>query len=101
MALDQGTRFGPYEILELAGSGGMGEVYKARDARLDRTVAIKVLPAHASSNPESKQRFEREAQAIANLMAPANALGEHLKTGQSWTPQNRAVGRPDRWTFSS
>jgi serine/threonine protein kinase len=70
MALNPGTRFGPYEILELAGSGGMGEVYKARDARLDRTVAIKVLPAHASSNPDSKQRFEREAQAIGNLKHP-------------------------------
>ena len=70
MALDQGTRFGPYEILELAGSGGMGEVYKARDARLDRIVAIKVLPAHASANPDLKQRFEREAQAIANLKHP-------------------------------
>jgi serine/threonine protein kinase/Tol biopolymer transport system component len=70
MALNPGTRFGPYEILELAGAGGMGEVYKARDTRLDRTVAIKVLPAHASANPDSKQRFEREAQAIANLKHP-------------------------------
>ncbi|HJU42149.1 MAG TPA: protein kinase, partial [Vicinamibacterales bacterium] len=70
MTLNPGARFGPYEILELAGSGGMGEVYKARDTRLDRTVAIKVLPAHASTNPDSKQRFEREAQAIANLKHP-------------------------------
>jgi serine/threonine protein kinase/Tol biopolymer transport system component len=70
MALQSGTRLGPYEILELAGSGGMGEVYKARDTRLDRTVAIKILPAHASVNPELKQRFEREAQAIANLKHP-------------------------------
>ncbi|HJU43687.1 MAG TPA: protein kinase [Vicinamibacterales bacterium] len=70
MTLNPGARFGPYEILELAGSGGMGEVYKARDTRLDRTVAIKVLPAHASANPELKQRFEREAQAIANLKHP-------------------------------
>ena len=70
MSLNPGMRLGPYEILELAGSGGMGEVYKARDTRLDRTVAIKVLPAHASANPDLKQRFEREAQAIANLKHP-------------------------------
>ena len=70
MSLNPGTRLGPYEILELAGAGGMGEVYKARDTRLDRTVAIKVLPAHASANPDAKQRFEREAQAIANLKHP-------------------------------
>jgi serine/threonine protein kinase/Tol biopolymer transport system component len=70
MALSPGTRFGPYEIIELAGSGGMGEVYKARDSRLERTVAIKILPAHASANPDLKQRFEREAQAVANLKHP-------------------------------
>jgi Tol biopolymer transport system component/tRNA A-37 threonylcarbamoyl transferase component Bud32 len=70
MALQPGTTLGPYEILELAGAGGMGEVYKARDTRLDRTVAIKVLPPHASASAESKQRFEREAQAIAALNHP-------------------------------
>ena len=70
MALQSGMRFGPYEILELAGSGGMGEVYKARDTRLDRTVAIKVLPPHAASSAELKERFEREARAIANLKHP-------------------------------
>ncbi len=70
MALQSGTRFGPYEILDLAGAGGMGEVYKARDTRLDRTVAIKVLPPHASGIADLKQRFEREAQTIAGLKHP-------------------------------
>ena len=70
MALQSGTRLGPYEILELAGAGGMGEVYKARDTRLDRTVAIKVLPPHASAISDLKQRFEREAQTIGSLKHP-------------------------------
>ena len=67
MSLAAGTRLGPYEILALIGAGGMGEVYRARDTRLDRTVAIKVLPAHLSSDPELKQRMEREAKAISAL----------------------------------
>lgn len=70
MALPPGTVLGPYEILELAGAGGMGEVYKARDTRLDRTVAIKVLPPHASAMRDLKQRFEREAQTIGSLKHP-------------------------------
>ncbi len=70
MALQSGTRLGPYEILELAGAGGMGEVYKARDTRLDRTVAIKVLPPHASGISDLKQRFEREAKTIGSLKHP-------------------------------
>ncbi len=70
MALHSGTVLGPSEILELAGAGGMGEVYKARDTRLDRIVAIKVLPAHASAISDLKQRFEREAQTIGSLKHP-------------------------------
>jgi serine/threonine protein kinase len=61
MALTVGTKLGPYEIQSQLGAGGMGEVYKALDTRLDRTVAIKVLPPALSANPESRQRFEREA----------------------------------------
>ena len=61
------TRLGPYEIVSHLGSGGMGEVYKARDTRLDRTVAIKVLAAHHWENPTVKKRFEREARAISQL----------------------------------
>ena len=70
MTLSPGTILGPYEILSIAGAGGMGEVYRARDKRLDRTVAIKVLPAHLSSNSDLRQRFEREAKAISNLNHP-------------------------------
>jgi Tol biopolymer transport system component len=67
MPLTAGSRLGPYDILSLLGAGGFGEVYKARDTRLDRTVAIKILP---SSDPELKVRFEREAKAIAALTHP-------------------------------
>ncbi len=67
MALIPGTKLGPYEIVSLLGAGGMGEVYRAKDTRLDRTVAIKVLPSHLSSDPELKQRMEREARAISAL----------------------------------
>ena len=70
MTLSSGTRLGPYEILAPIGAGGMGEVYRARDTRLDRTVAIKVLPAHLSANPELRARFEREARTISSLNHP-------------------------------
>ncbi len=68
--LTTGTKLGPYEIIAPAGAGGMGEVYRARDTRLDRTVAIKILPSYLSERPESKQRFEREARAISSLQHP-------------------------------
>ena len=70
MSLAAGTKLGPYEILAPIGAGGMGEVYKARDARLERTVAVKVLPPHLSSNPELRQRFEREAKTISQISHP-------------------------------
>jgi serine/threonine protein kinase len=65
-----GTKLGPYEILEPIGAGGMGEVYKAKDTRLDRAVAIKALPSHVASNPDVRQRFEREARAVSSLNHP-------------------------------
>ncbi len=65
MPLSSGTTLGPYEILSPIGAGGMGEVYKARDTRLDRTVAIKVVPEHVASDPDLKQRFEREGKTVA------------------------------------
>src|SRR5262249_16173227 len=70
MALVSGAKLGPYEIVAPLGAGGMGEVYRARDTRLDRIVAIKILPAHLSSNAEAKHRFEREARAISSLNHP-------------------------------
>jgi eukaryotic-like serine/threonine-protein kinase len=70
MSLSAGTKLGPYEILAPLGAGGMGEVYRARDTRLERTVAVKVLPDHLSCDPESKQRFEREARTISSLNHP-------------------------------
>jgi serine/threonine protein kinase/Tol biopolymer transport system component len=70
MALTAGTKLGPYEIQSLLGAGGMGEVYRSRDTRLDRTVAIKVLASHLSSSPELKQRMEREGRAISSLNHP-------------------------------
>ncbi len=70
MALAAGTRLGSYEVVSAIGAGGMGEVYKARDTRLDRIVAIKVLPAHLADRAELRERFEREAKTIASLNHP-------------------------------
>ncbi len=70
MALAPGTRLGPYEVVAPAGAGGMGEVYRAHDSRLNRDVAIKILPDHLSANPELRERFEREARAISQLSHP-------------------------------
>ncbi|MEE9197686.1 MAG: protein kinase, partial [bacterium] len=70
MALEPGTRIGPYEIVEPLGSGGMGEVYRARDPRLERDVAVKVLPTHIASSPDALARFEREAKVVAGLSHP-------------------------------
>ena len=70
MPLGPGTKLGPYEIVGTLGAGGMGEVYRARNTRLDRTVAIKILPAHLSADPVRKQRFEREAKSISQLNHP-------------------------------
>ena len=70
MPLGVGAKLGPYEVLAPIGAGGMGEVYKARDTRLDRNVAIKVLPEHLSENDELRQRFEQEARAVSSLNHP-------------------------------
>ncbi len=73
MAIDAGVRFGPYEILSVIGSGGMGKVYRARDTKLNRDVALKVLPDPFSSDPERLARFRREAQFLASLNHPSVA----------------------------
>ena len=70
MPLSSGSRLGPYEIVAPIGAGGMGEVYRARDTRLERAVAVKILPSHLSVSPEAKQRLEREARAISSLNHP-------------------------------
>ena len=70
MTLSAGARLGPYEILAAIGAGGMGEVYRARDTRLERTVAVKVLPSHLSTSTDVRQRFEREAKTISQLSHP-------------------------------
>ena len=76
MTLTAGTRLGPYEILAPLGAGGMGEVYRARDSKLEREVAVKVLPATLANDPDALARFEREAQAVAALSHP-NILAIH------------------------
>jgi eukaryotic-like serine/threonine-protein kinase len=70
MSLASGTKLGPYEIQSPLGAGGMGEVYRARDTRLDRSVAVKILPAHLSDRPDAEERFEREARTISSLNHP-------------------------------
>src|SRR5215468_9408042 len=123
MPLKIGTRLGPYEILSSLGVGGMGEVYKARDTRLDRTVAIKVLREHLASDPERRARFEREARAVSKLNHPdictlydvghdngtdflvvefldGQSLSERLKKGalpinQTWTTAIQIAGALD------
>src|SRR5262245_7134449 len=81
MSLSPSTRLGPYEIVSSIGAGGMGEVYKARDTRLDRPVAIKVMSAVMAATPELRQRFEREARTLSSLNHPhictLHDLGQH------------------------
>src|ERR1700731_3198367 len=70
MAILSGKRLGPYEILSAIGAGGMGEVYRARDTRLERFIALKILPDHLSDRAELRERFEREARTVASLNHP-------------------------------
>jgi len=76
MPVTPGARFGPYEVVSLLGAGGMGEVYRARDPKLNRDVAIKILPEALAADPAALARFEREAQAVAALSHP-NILAIH------------------------
>src|SRR5215470_6923701 len=84
MMLARGSGVGPYEVVSLLGAGGMGEVYKARDTRLDRTVAIKVLPDTLAADPQFRERFEREARAISHLdhahICTLYDVGQHAGT---------------------
>jgi serine/threonine protein kinase len=94
MALAPGTKLGPYEIQSPLGAGGMGEVYRCRDSRLDRTVAIKILPSHLSDSPEAKQRFYREARVISSLSHP-NICTLSFRRVATWTRQTERLG----WHF--
>src|SRR6476469_1516447 len=76
MALSVGQSLGPYTVIAPLGAGGMGEVYRARDGKLDRDVAVKVLPAQLTANADALARFEREAKAVASLSHP-NILAIH------------------------
>ena len=76
MSLTSGSQLGPYRILSPLGKGGMGEVYRAKDTRLGREVAIKVLPEHLVKSPDALRRFQREAKALATLNHP-NVLTIH------------------------
>ena len=119
MTLSAGSRLGPYEILAPLGAGGMGEVYRARDKRLDRDVAIKVLPAELADDPDRLRRFEQEAKAVAALNHPnllavfdfgqhegiayvvfelldGETLRERLAEGPASRPQGGGLRRPDR-----
>src|SRR5580658_9778373 len=86
MAILPGTRLGPYEILSAIGAGGMGEVYRARDTKLGRDVAIKALPEAFARDPERLSRFQREAKTLASLNHPniANIYGLEENAGSSY-----------------
>jgi serine/threonine protein kinase len=96
MSLTAGSRLGPYEIVSPLGAGGMGEVYRARDTRLDRTVALKVLPAEFTSEPTRRARFEREARAISALEHPhictLHDVGD--ENGQAYLVMEHLSGEP-------
>ena len=94
MPIAAGTRLGPYEIQSPVGAGGMGEVYRARDTRLERTVAIKVLPQHLSDNPALKQRLEREAKSVSNLSHPN--ICTLYDVGEQEEIEERRVGKECR-----
>jgi hypothetical protein len=98
MSLVAWTRLGPYEIQAAIGAGGMGEVYKARDTRLDRTVAIKILPAELSADPDRRVRFEREARAIASIAIHcdpcAAACSSTIRTARSFISGEHFGCRP-------
>ena len=85
MSLGSGTRLGPYEIVAPLGAGGMGEVYRARDTRLDRTVALKVVPPEFAADPDRRARFAREAKAVAAISHPHICalydIGESVPSG--------------------
>ncbi len=102
MPLSPGTRLGVYEIVAPLGAGGMGEVYRARDARLGRDVAIKVLPSAFATDPDALARFEREMKTLAGLSHPhIVAIYDVGHDGPSVVRRDRAPGWARRWQTSS
>ena len=106
MPLSPGTTLGPYEIQSPLGAGGMGEVYKGTDTRLDRTVAIKALLAHVADDRDLRQRFEREAKTISSLNHPhictLHDIGQQdgidylvMESGCSGTERAKSLARPN------
>ncbi len=96
MALSPGSRLGPYEVTALIGQGGMGEVYRARDTKLDRNVALKVLPDVFADDPERLARFQREARVLASLNHPNIRCihGSRLRRGAGRGTQLLVMTRP-------
>ena len=91
MSLQPGTRLGPYEVIAPLGAGGMGEVYRGRDARLKRDVALKILPVSFAADPDRLARFEREAQALAALNHPNIAAIYGFEEGTGGSAGERAL----------
>ena len=100
MSLRPGVRLGPYEIVGALGAGGMGEVYKARDTRLDRTVAIKVLPSHVASDPQARERFEREARAVGALNHPNVCTLHDIGRFEPVTGEAGPAARSTSWSWN-
>jgi len=96
MSIAPGARLGPYEIAALLGAGGMGEVYRARDTRLGRDVAVKVLPAEFAGDSERLRRFEQEARAVAALNHPNILSIFDVGVGAGPAPARRTQGPPLR-----
>src|SRR5262245_28978108 len=93
-----GSRLGPYEIVAKLGAGGMGEVYRARDTRLDRTVAIKILSSQLAADPQFQQRFDREARAISALEHPHICslydVGKQVPSTRDVDPRSTSTAEP-------
>ena len=100
--IEKGKRFGPYEVIEKIGQGGMGVVFRAREPRLERDVALKILPDRLASNPSFTRRFLREAQAAARIEHPGivSIYGVGEEKGAYWLAMQLVSGRPlaDRMT---
>ncbi|MGQ0735893.1 MAG: protein kinase domain-containing protein [Acidobacteriota bacterium] len=95
--LAPGTRLSPYEIAAMVGAGGMGEVSRARDTRLDRVVAIKVMPAHVSADPAFRERFDREARTISTLSHPHICALYDVGSQDASSSSSWSTSRARRW----